>query len=307
MGEETPSLPAILTMPVERRERSRVGTSHGPWADAARRLRGNRTALLGALVLALVVGAALLAPVVAPRDPIRMDPARTLRAPSVGAPFGTDHLGRDVLSRVLHGGRLSLQVGVVSVGISLGWGLALGLLAGFSGGWRDTLIIRAMDVLLACPGVLLALAIVTVLGPGLRNVMIAVGLAHVPHYTRVVRSSVLSTTRTPYVDAARALGCGDARLVLGHVLPNALTPVIVVATLGIPTAIAVGAGFSFLGLGAQPPSPEWGAMVSSGREYLRRGWWISTAPGMMILLSVLAINLLGDGLREALDPVTKRD
>jgi peptide/nickel transport system permease protein len=270
MAKEIPSLPAILTMPVERRERSRAGTSHGPWADAARRLRGNRIALLGALVLALVVGAALLAPVVAPRDPIRIDPARTLRAPSVGAPFGTDHLGRDVLSRVLHGGRLSLQVGVVSVGISLGWGLALGLLAGFSGGWRDTLILRAMDVLLACPGVLLALAIVTVLGPGLRNVMIAVGLAHVPHYTRVVRSSVLSATRTPYVDAARA-------------------------------------GFSFLGLGAQPPTPEWGAMVSSGREYLRRGWWISTAPGMMILLSVLAINLLGDGLREALDPVSKRD
>ena len=196
---------------------------------------------------------------------------------------------------------------MISVGISLGCGLALGLLAGFSGGWRDMLIMRAMDVLLACPGLLLALAIIAVLGPGLSNVMVAVGLSHVPQYTRVVRSSVLSTTSSPYVDAARALGCRDARLMLGHVLPNALTPVIVVATLGVATAILVAAGLSFLGLGAQPPTPEWGAMVSSGREYLRNGWWVSTAPGLMILLTVLAINLLGDGLREALDPMLKRD
>jgi peptide/nickel transport system permease protein len=196
---------------------------------------------------------------------------------------------------------------MISVGISLGCGLALGLLAGFSGGWRDMLIMRAMDVLLACPGVLLALAIIAVLGPGLSNVMVAVGLSHVPQYTRVVRSSVLSATNRLYVDAARALGCRDARLMLGHVLPNALTPVIVVATLGVATAILVAAGLSFLGLGAQPPRPEWGAMVSSGRDYLRSGWWVSTAPGLMILLTVLSINLLGDGLREALDPMLKRD
>jgi peptide/nickel transport system permease protein len=306
MAEESRGLPALLTMPYARRERGREATPGGPWGDAARRLRSNGAALAGGIVLAVVAAATLLAPVIAPRDPIKMNPAGALRPPSVEAPFGTDHLGRDVLSRVLYGGRLSLQVGLVAVGISLGCGLTLGLLAGFSGGWRDMLIMRAMDLMLACLGVLLALSIITVLGPGLRNVMIAVGLAHVPHYTRVVRSSVLSTARTSYVDAARALGSRDARLVLGHVLPNALTPVIVVATLGVPTVIAVGASFSYLGLGAQPPSPEWGAMVSAGREYLRRGWWISTAPGLMILFSVLAINLLGDGLREALDPVSKR-
>lgn len=277
----------------------------GPWATAARRLWNNRVALAAATVLALIAGATLLAPAIAPRDPIAIDPDAILRPPRMDSLFGTDHLGRDVLSRVLHGGRLSLQVGIVSVGISLACGFVLGLVAGFSGGWRDMVIMRAMDVLLACPAILFALAIIAVLGPGMRHVMIAVGLAHVPHYTRVVRASALGTSAAPYVDAARALGCRDARLMLGHVLPNALTPVIVVATLGIPTAIVAGAGFSFLGLGAQPPGPEWGAMVSSGREYLRDAWWISTAPGLMILLSVLAINLLGDGLREALDPMSQ--
>ena len=199
---------------------------------------------------------ALLAPVMAPRDPIKIDAEGTLRPPSVERLFGSDHLGRDVFSRALYGGRLSLRVGLISVGISLVCGLALGLVAGFSGGWRDTLIVRAMDVLLACPGLLLALAIIAVLGPGLSNVMVAVGLSHVPHYTRVVRSSVLSVRSSPYVDAARALGCRDSRLMLGHVLPNALTPVIAVATLGVGTAILVTAGLSFLGLGAPPPTPS---------------------------------------------------
>jgi peptide/nickel transport system permease protein len=279
----------------------------GPWSQALRRLRLNRAALVGGAVLALIAGSALLAPVIAPRDPIKIDAEGTLKPPSAERPFGSDHLGRDVFSRVLHGGRLSLRVGVISVGISLGGGLTLGLLAGFSGGWRDTLIMRVMDVLLACPGILLALAVIAVLGPGLSNVMVAVGLSHVPQYTRVVRSSVLSVTRSLHVEAARALGCCDGRLMLGHVLPNALMPVIAVATLGVATAILVAAGLSFLGLGTQPPRPEWGAMVSGGRDYLRSGWWISTAPGLMILATVLAINLLGDGLREALDPMGSRE
>lgn len=308
MSEREPGLPATLfSVPSVRtlsRRTLRVGG--GPWSEVGRRLRGNRLALAGGVVLALIVSSALLAPVIA-RDPIKIDAGGILRPPSGTWILGSDHLGRDVFSRVLYGGRLSLRVGVISVGISLGCGLALGLLAGFSGGWRDMLIMRAMDVLLACPGLLLALAIIAVLGPGLSNVMVAVGLSHVPQYTRVVRSSVLSATNSLYVDAARALGGRDVRLMPAHVMPNALTPVIAVATLGVATAILVAAGLSFLGLGAQPPTPEWGAMVSSGREYLRSGWWISTAPGLMILLTVLAVNLLGDGLREALDPMLRRD
>jgi peptide/nickel transport system permease protein len=278
----------------------------GPWTGTLRNLRGNWTALTGGAVLALTALATILAPVIAPSDPFKIASTKTLQPPSAPQPFGSDYLGRDVFSRVLYGGRLSLRVGVISVGIALTCGLALGVLAGFCGGWRDTLIMRAMDVLLAFPAILLALGIIAVLGPGLSNVMVAVGISHVPQYTRVVRSSVLSTRNDPYVDAARAIGCGDRRLMLVHVLPNALAPVIAVATLGVATAILVAAGFSFLGLGAQPPTPEWGAMVSGGREYLRSGWWISTFPGLMIVVTVLSINLFGDGLREALDPVLKR-
>ena len=277
-----------------------------PWSEALRKLRGNRIALAGGAVLAVTAISALMAPVIAPHDPLKVASARTLQPPGPRHLFGSDYLGRDVFSRVLYGGRLSLRVGVISVGIALMCGLTLGVLAGFCGGWRDALIMRVMDVLLAFPGILLALAVIAVLGPGLSNVMVAVGLSHVPQYTRVVRSSVLATTNDLYVDAARAIGCGDRRLMLVHVLPNALTPVIAVAALGVATAILVAAGLSFLGLGVQPPTPEWGAMVSGGREYLRSGWWISTFPGLMIVATVLSINLLGDGLREALDPVLKR-
>jgi peptide/nickel transport system permease protein len=285
----------------------RVGSRGGAfWPEALRQLRNNPVTLASGAVLSLVALSALLAPAIVPYDPVKIDAMQTLRPPSARRPFGTDYLGRDVFSRTLHGGRLSLPVGLVSVGISLGSGLVLGGLAGLSGGWRDLLIMRAMDVLLACPGMLLALAILAVLGPGIANVMLAVGLSQVPHYTRVVRSSVLSTMTRPYVDAARALGCPDARLLLGHVLRNALAPVIAVATLGVATAITLGAGLSFLGLGAPPPRPEWGAMVGSGRDYLRNGWWVSTAPGLMILVTVLAINLLGDGVRQALDRAPSR-
>ncbi len=302
LGVAAPLSPVTARAP---RDRAEPGAG-GPWAETLRNLRGNWSALAGGAILALTAIAAILAPVIAPSDPFKVASTRTLKPPSAPQPFGTDYLGRDVFSRVLHGGRLSLRVGVVSVGIALTCGLALGVLAGFWGGWRDTLIMRAMDVLLAFPGILLALAIIAVLGPGLSNVMVAVGISHVPQYTRVVRSSVLSTTNDLYVDAARAIGCGDRRLMLVHVLPNALTPVIAVATLGVATAILVAAGLSFLGLGVQPPTPEWGAMVSGGREYLRSAWWVSTFPGLMIVVTVLSINLFGDGLREAIDPVLKR-
>lgn len=301
-----PSAALPMAAPGPTGDRQEPRAAGGPWSRALRNLRANRSALTGGVVLALTAMSAILAPVMAPYDPLKIASAKALQPPSAPQLFGSDYLGRDVFSRVLYGGRLSLRVGVISVGIALTCGLALGLLAGFGGGWRDTLIMRAMDVLLAFPGILLALGVIAVLGPGLSNVMVAVGISHVPQYTRVVRSSVLSTTNDPYVDAARAIGCGDRRLILVHLLPNALTPVIAVATLGVATAVLVAAGLSFLGLGVQPPTPEWGAMVSSGREYLRSGWWISTFPGLMIVVTVLSINLLGDGLREALDPVLKR-
>jgi peptide/nickel transport system permease protein len=281
------------------REPRRAGSL---WADAFRRLRRNRLALVGGAVVLIVALLAVLAPWIAPYDPIRVNSGQTLRPPNPEQLFGTDHLGRDVFSRVLYGGQLSLRIGLISVGISLTFGLILGLLAGYYGRWPDMLVMRLMDVLLAFPGILLALAVIAILGAGLTNVMIAVGISYIPHYTRVVRSGVLATKNSMYVDAARVAGCGDARIMVVHILPNALTSVIVIATLGVATAILIAASLSFLGLGVQPPTPEWGAMVSGGRDYLRNNWWISTFPGLTIMITVLSINLLGDGLREALDP-----
>jgi peptide/nickel transport system permease protein len=270
--------------------------------DAVVRFRRNRTALVAGLVLLLLVLLAVFAPLVAPFDPTKIDASHTLQPPSVQHLFGTDNFGRDVFSRVIYGGQLSLTIGLISVGISLVFGLALGLVAGFYGGWGDGVIMRLMDMLLAFPGILLALAVIAILGPGLTNVMIAVGISYIPHYTRVVRASVLSNKGNSWVDAARVIGCGNLRMIRVHILPNVLTSLIVIATLGVAAAILIGASLSFLGLGVQPPTPEWGSMVSEGRDYLRNNWWASTFPGLAIMVAVLTINLLGDGLREALDP-----
>lgn len=276
------------------------------WADALRRLRRNRLAMASGGIVSLITLAAILAPLIAPFDPIKVDSSVTLRPPDSEHLFGTDHLGRDVLTRVVYGGQLSLRIGLISVGISLTLGLILGLLAGYYGGWTDMIVMRLMDILLAFPGILLALAVIAILGTGLTNVMLAVGISYVPHYTRVVRAGVLATKSSVFVESARVAGCGDARIMVKHILPNVLTSVIVIATLGVATAILIAAALSFLGLGVQPPTAEWGAMVSAGREYLRNNWWISTFPGLTIMVTVLAINLLGDGLREALDPRFKR-
>jgi peptide/nickel transport system permease protein len=285
------------------REPRRAGSL---WWDALRRLRRNRVAVGGGVAVGVVTLLAILAPLIAPYDPIKIDSSNTLRPPNPQQLFGTDHLGRDIFSRVLYGGQLSLRIGLISVGISLVFGLALGLLAGFYGRWLDMVVMRLMDVLLAFPGILLALAIIAILGAGLTNVMVAVGISYIPQYTRVTRAGVIGTKNSLYVDAARVAGCRDARIMLVHILPNALTSVIVIATLGMATAILIAASLSFLGLGVQPPTPEWGAMVSGGREYLRNNWWVSTFPGLTIMIVVLAINLLGDGLREALDPKWRR-
>jgi peptide/nickel transport system permease protein len=211
-----------------------------------------------------------------------------------------------MFSRVLHGARISLRVGLISVGIGGGVGILLGIVAGFRGGFVDDLIMRLMDLLLAFPGILLALAIIAILGPGLTNVMIAVGIAGIPVYTRVARATTLALREREFVVGARAIGCRDGRIMLRYVLPNVLPPLIVLATLGIAGAILTAAGLSFIGLGAQPPAPEWGAMLTRGRNYLQQAWWYSTFPGLAIMVTVLGINMLGDALRDALDPRLRR-
>ncbi len=260
---------------------------------------------MGLLAVAVLLLAAAFAPVLAPTDPTRTDADRVLRAPGREHLFGTDQYGRDILSRVLHGATESLQVGFISVGIAVSWGMVLGLLSGYYGRWVDLVLTRVVDVTLAFPSILLALGIVAVLGPSLNNVMVAVGIAGVPVYTRLVRGQVLATRALSYVEAARTIGCGDRRIVARHILPNIVAPVIVVATLGVAGAILTGAALSFLGVGAQPPSSEWGAMLSDGRSFLRQAWWVTTFPGLAITVTVLAINMVGDGLRDALDPRLK--
>jgi len=273
--------------------------------SALRRLLRQRGAVVGLIILAVLGGMALAAPWLSPRDPIKTAPREALQAPGSRFLLGSDQFGRDVASRALHGARLSLTVGLIAVSIALCVGTPIGLVAGYYGGRVDGFVMRVVDVLLAFPGILLALAIVTVLSPGLNNVMIAVGLAAVPNYARLVRASALSAREQLYVEAARALGSRDLSIVARYVLPNVVAPVIVTATLGLGTAILSAAALSFLGLGSQPPQPEWGRMLSEGRDYLREAWWISTVPGLGIMLTVLAMNLLGDGLRDVLDPRLK--
>ena len=261
-----------------------------------------RGAIVGLVILGGLALMALGAPWLSPRDPIRTAARDALQPPGARFVLGSDQFGRDVASRVLHGARVSLTVGLISVSIAVALGAPLGLVSGYYGGRLDGLIMRVMDVLLAFPGILLALAIVSVLTPGLTNVMIAVGLSAVPTYARLVRASVLSARENLYVEAARALGGRDLGILTRYILPNVVAPLIVTATLGLGTAILSAAALGFLGLGSQPPQPEWGRMLSEGRDYLREAWWISTFPGLGIMLTVLAMNLLGDGLRDVLDP-----
>ena len=273
--------------------------------SAAAGLVRQRGALIGLVILAVLTTTAVAAPWLSPRDPIRTAAREALQPPGGRFVLGSDQFGRDVASRVLHGARISLLVGVISVSIAVGLGAPLGLVSGYYGGRLDALIMRVMDVMLAFPGILLALAIVSVLSPGLGNVMIAVGLSAVPGYARLVRATVLSAREHLYVEAARALGGRDGGILVRDILPNVIAPLIVTATLGLGGAILSAAALSFLGLGSQPPQPEWGRMLSEGRDYLREAWWISTFPGLGILLTVLAMNLVGDGLRDVLDPRLK--
>lgn len=267
-----------------------------------RRVRRNPSAAAGLLIVALLVLAAILAPVLTPYDPTHQDLRSVLKAPSVAHPLGTDNLGRDLLARILFGTRLTLFIGSFSVVVGLAIGVPLGIISGFYGGATDMIIQRVMDLMLAFTSFLLALALVSLLGVGVTNVIVAVGISGIPSFARLVRSSVLTIREVAYVEASRALGSADRRVLLRHVLPNAVAPVIVQATLSMGTAILTAAGLGFLGLGVQPPTPEWGAMLGEGRNYIFSSPNLTTFPGLAIFLAVMGFNLLGDGLRDALDP-----
>ena len=256
----------------------------------------------GGLVVILFVLLAALAPVIAPYEPLRGQLGERLLPPSAGHWLGTDELGRDVLSRVLHGARISLQIQVAAVGLALLLGTLLGVVSGYVGRWPDMLIMRVVDIMMAFPGIFLALAIIAALGTGLGNVIIASAIFLVPQFARVVRGSVLTLKEKEFVEAARALGEGDVTIVTRYLLPNSLAPIIVQTSLRMATVLLTASGLSFLGLGVQPPSPEWGAMLSNARAYMITAPHVATVPGLAIMLVVLGFNLLGDGLRDALDP-----
>ena len=286
---------AIPSLPV-------VRAPSGYYTDAWRRLRRNHTAMIGLAVVGAFAVLAAGAPLLNLPDPITQDLGARMLSPSRLHWLGTDDLGRDLLSRIIYGGRVSLTVGIVSVGIALAIGTVLGLLGGYYGGWAESVTMRVMDVMLAFPATLLAIFIVGIRGPGLNNAMLAIGVINIPIFARIVRGSVLRARQEDYVEAARALGSSHVRIIGRHILPNSLAPVIVQTTLGVGSAVLEAAGLSFLGLGAQAPTPEWGAMLTNTREYLRDAPWAATFPGIAILLTVVGCNLLGDGLRDALDP-----
>lgn len=277
----------------------------GPWHDAWRAFRKNKTAMLGLCIILFFVLIALFAPLIAPYSFKEQELVNRLKAPSADHWFGTDDLGRDLFSRVLYGARISLWVGFSSVIGSIIVGTFLGVLAGFYGKWVDMLISRMFDILLAFPSILLAIAIVAILGPSLRNALLAIAIVNIPTYGRLVRAKVLSLKSEEYITAARVIGMTNTRILLTHILPNSLTPIIVQGTLGIATAIIEAAALGFLGLGAQPPDPEWGKMLSDSRQFIQKAPWTVIFPGMSIMLTVLGFNLMGDGLRDVLDPRMK--
>jgi dipeptide transport system permease protein len=272
----------------------------------------NRGALAGLLIVLLVLLTALFAPLLAPHAPELTNNTVFLKPPfwqaggSISYPLGTDAIGRDILSRLIHGARLSLVIGLAVVALSVVVGTVLGLAAGYFRGIFEIAVMRLMDIILTLPSLLLAIVIVAILGPGLMNAMLAVAIVVLPHYVRITRAAVISEMSRDYVTAARMNGAGHLRLMFNEVLPNCMAPLIVQASLGISTAILDAAALGFLGLGAQPPSPEWGTMLADAREFVMRAWWVVTFPGLAILITVLAFNLLGDGLRDAFDPKLKR-
>jgi ABC-type dipeptide/oligopeptide/nickel transport system permease subunit len=264
--------------------------------------RLDRSAQVSFWIVTFIVLTAAAAPLAAPYNPAEPDYDASLTGPSADHPLGTDLTGRDVLSRILFGARISLLVGVIAVGMAVSIGVPIGAVAGFVGGWVDETMMRVMDVMMSFPSLVLALALVGALGPSLRNVILVIGIVYTPQYARLIRGSVLSVKEEEFVEAARNTGLSDLKILFKHVIPNAFTPVLVQGTFHVATAIIFEASLSFLGLGVQPPTATWGVMIADGRSYLPEQWWISTFPGIAIMITVLSFNLLGDGLRDELDP-----
>lgn len=295
-------IPERVSVSIQADDRMAAAAARRPTALALRRFLQSRSAVIGGLVLAAIVMATLLAPVLTSYDPIKINYGAALKPPGAAHLMGTDRFGRDVFSRVLWGGRITLPVGVVAVGIAGSIGVLLGLLAGYRGARVESLIMRMMDLMLAFPGILLALAIIAVLGGSLMNLMVAVGISSIPDYVRLTRGMVLSAKEQEYVIAARAIGYRDHSILFRHILPNIAAPLVVLGTLSIARAVITAAALSFLGLGVRPPTPEWGKMLAEGQEFLQYAWWIAFFPGLAIMLTVFSVNLLGDGLRDAMDP-----
>lgn len=269
------------------------------------RILKKRLASMALLFLILLTIVSALAPWISPRDPTKMNYTDVLAPPSGEFLFGTDYAGRDVLSRVIYGSRITLRVSFLAVILAIFAGTASGLLAGFSGGWLDNLLMRLIDIMMSIPSVLLAIVIIGAFGPGLNKVIIAIGIVSIPTYARLSRGSTLSVKEEDYIESAKAVGCSNTRVVMKHILPNIFTSLLTYSTLRLAVAIITTATLGFLGLGAQPPTPEWGTMLSEARNYLRDSWWMSTFPGLAITITVLSLNILGDALRDVLDPRMK--
>lgn len=282
-----------------------INKKRGPWRDVWRRLKKSKLAMFGLTVLVILSICAIFADYIAPYGYDDQELSRRFLFPCKEHLLGTDNLGRDIFSRIVYGSRVSLSVGFIAVGMAVIVGGGLGAIAAFYGKKVDEIIMRAMDILLAIPGMLLALSLAAALGPGLNNMMIAIGAGSIPGFARVVRASVLTVRDQEFVEAARSIGASDARIICRHIIPNAMAPIIVQATLGVAGAVLSAAALSFLGLGIQPPKPEWGAMLSGARQYIRDYWHMTTFPGLAIMLTIYALNVLGDGLRDALDPRLK--
>jgi peptide/nickel transport system permease protein len=264
----------------------------------------NRSAQIGGVLLLILIFISYAAPLFTDKDPNKTAPSVALRSPSLEFPMGTDGIGRDNFSRFLYGGRLSLRVGLVGITIGALIGITLGLISGYFGGWLDSFVSWFTDVLMAFPDILLALAIIAILGPGIKNAMLAIGISFVPSFMRLTRSSVLSLREMTYIEASRALGSSDARILIRHILPNSVRTLLVLVTLGIGSSILAGAALNFLGLGAEPPTPEWGAMLNAGMKFVRQAWWLTVFPGAGIFLAVLSINLIGDAISDVVAGTT---